>query len=153
MNAELINPFLKAVIEVLSTMARIEAKPGKPFVKKDKVARGDVTGMVGLAGKQLKGSLALSFSEKAILQIATGMLGEPIDQVDDSIADMVGEITNMVTGITKKILSEKGYKFEMAIPTTIIGKNHSLTHKTSGPVIIIPFTVEAGEFFVEVCFE
>ncbi|MBF0564139.1 MAG: chemotaxis protein CheX, partial [Nitrospirae bacterium] len=65
----------------------------------------------------------------------------------------VGEITNMVTGGAKKILAERGYKFEMAIPTTIVGKNHVITHKTRGPIVIVPFKTTFGDFFVEVCFE
>lgn len=80
------------------------------------------------------------------------MLGETILRVDAQVADCVGEITNMVTGGAKKILSEKGYTFDMAIPTTIIGENHSITHKTSGRIICIPFKTLAGSFFVEVCF-
>jgi len=81
------------------------------------------------------------------------MLGESLDSIDGTVRDVVGEITNMVSGGAKKVLSEKGYKFEMAIPTTITGKSHSITHKTKGAIIVVPFTTEAGNFFVEVCFE
>jgi chemotaxis protein CheX len=109
--------------------------------------------MIGIAGDQAKGSLAISFTESAILDIASKMFGEPITEVNDEIADMVGEITNMVTGGAKVALSEKGYKFKMAIPTTIMGRNHSIKHSSKGPIIMIPFETEAGTFFVEICFE
>ena len=42
MNAEFINPFLTSLTNVLSTMANLELSPGKPKLKKDDVARGDV---------------------------------------------------------------------------------------------------------------
>lgn len=153
MKAEFINPFLESMINVLSTMAQIQAKPGKPNLKGDNVAKGDVTGIIGMAGEQAKGSLAITFTDKAIMHIASQMLGETIDTFDESLGDVAGEITNMVTGGAKRILSERGYKFEMAVPSTIIGKNHTITHNTKGPTVLIPFETDAGAFYIEVCFE
>ncbi len=153
MNIEFVNPFLEAIINVLSTMAQTEANPGKPYVKKGSIAKGDVTGIIGLVGEQAKGSLSITFAESTILHIAFKMLGEKIEKVDETIADVVGEITNMVTGGAKKILSEKGYKFDMAIPTTIMGKDHAIVHKTKGTIIVVPFKTNSGGFVVEVCFE
>jgi chemotaxis protein CheX len=31
--------------------------------------------------------------------------------------------------------------------------NHIVTHKTGGPVIVVPFDTDDGKFFVEICFE
>ena len=153
MNIEFVNPFLVSIINVLATMAKTEAIPDKPFLKSEKSAKGDVTGIIGLIGDKAKGSLAITFTEPAILHIVSKMLGEDLQKIDESVADCVGEITNMVTGGAKKILSEKGYKFDMAIPSVIIGRNHAIVHATKGKVICIPFKIPAGSFFVEVCFE
>ena len=153
MNIEFVNPFLVSIINVLATMAKTQAIPDKPFLKTEKSAKGDVTGIIGLTGDKAKGSLAITFTEPAILHIASKMLDEQLQKIDESVADCVGEITNMVTGGAKKILSEKGYKFDLAIPSTIIGKNHAIVHATRGQVICIPFKSMAGSFFVEVCFE
>ncbi|MCW8907710.1 MAG: chemotaxis protein CheX, partial [Sedimenticola sp.] len=130
MKAEFINPFLNAILDVLSTMARIKATPGKPSLKKERTSMGDVSGLIGLTGAQMKGSLAISFTEPVILQIAENMLGEKVDSIDDTITDLVGEITNMVTGGAKRTLSEMGYDFDLAIPGVVSGKQHSITHKT-----------------------
>ena len=150
---ELIEPFLDSIKNVLCTMAQIDPtqRPGR--IKRDTKSKGDVTGMIGLTGKELRGSIAISFSTASILSIATKMLGEQIDELDESVADLVGEITNMVSGGAKKILSDKGYKFEMAIPTTVIGVGHMIKHQSLGPVVLVPFDMEAGRFFIEICFE
>lgn len=153
MNVEFVNPFLESIVKVIATMAHTEASPGKPFLKTEKSAKGDVSGIIGLTGEKARGSLAITFTESAILHIASQMLGEVISQVDDSVSDCVGEITNMVTGGAKRSLAEKGYTFAMAIPSTVMGKNHTISHKTSGRTICIPFDTSAGSFFVEVCFE
>jgi chemotaxis protein CheX len=153
MKVEFVNPFLESIMNVLSTMAMLKTKPGKPELKKSKVANGDVTGIIGMAGEQAKGTLAITFSEGAILEITRRMLGEDVTALDDTVTDMVGEITNMVTGGAKKILSEQGYKFDLAIPSVVSGKDHVIKHKAKGPVVNVPFSSEAGEFFIEICFE
>ena len=153
MNIAFVNPFLISTINVIKTMARTDAKPGKPFVKNDKSSKGDVTGIVGLTGLEAKGSMAVTFTESAILHIYSQMLDEKADKISDDIVDCVGEITNMICGGAKAILSEKGYKFDMAIPSMIAGENHTIFHKTNGKIICIPFDTIAGSFFLEICFE
>jgi chemotaxis protein CheX len=153
MNVEFVDPFLVSTINVMKTMANTDAKPGKPFLKSDKSAKGDVTGIVGLRGLQARGSLAITFTESAILHIYSQMLGEKAEEINDALVDCVGEITNMICGGAKAMLSEKGYKFEMAIPSMISGKNHTVSHKTNGKIVCIPFDTIAGSFFLEICFE
>jgi chemotaxis protein CheX len=152
MNVAFINPFLSSLVNVLTTMANIEVTFDKPHLKTDNKSMGDVTGIIGMAGEKIKGSLAISFSESAILDITSRMLGEKIEKLDETVIDMVGEITNMVTGGAKKELVQQGFKFELAIPMMVTGKGHIVMHKTNGPIVVIPFKVESGEFFVEVCF-
>lgn len=153
MNAELINPFLEAIHDVLNTMAQLEVRPGRPMIKQDDVAQGDVTGLIGMTGERARGSLAVTFSEQAILDISRRMLGEESKTIDATVTDLVGEITNMVTGGAKRILADKGYHFDLAIPTVVSGKNHHIIHKTHGRKIVVPFNTEAGAFYVEICFE
>lgn len=153
MNVAFINPFLESMLHVLETMAKVQVTPGRPAIKQDGVARGDVTGLIGMTGDQARGSLAISFTQPAILDITARILGDKLSAIDETVIDLVGEITNIVTGGAKRILSEKGYDFDMAIPAVVSGKDHIVNHKSKGAKIIIPFTTDAGNFFVEVCFE
>jgi len=153
MNVTFVSPFLSSIMNVLSTMAQMEAKAGKPFYKKNKIAHGAVTGIIGMVGKQTRGTLAISFTEPAILEITKRMLGEEETGINETVIDMTGEITNMVTGGAKNLLTEQGYKFDMATPTVISGKDHVVNHKSGTPVIVVPFKTEAGDFFIEICFE
>ena len=153
MQVEFINPFLESIVNVLETMANVKATPGKPQRKEEDTAQGDVTGVIGMASEQAKGSLAITFSSAAIFDIARRMLGEEVTEINNTVTDLVGEITNMVTGGAKRGLAEQGYDFDMAIPAVIAGKNHRISHKSNGMKIIIPFSIIAGKFYVEVCFE
>jgi len=150
MNVKFINPFLEATVDVLKTMAFVEPKAGKPYLKKENVAQGDISGIIGLTGAA-RGSLALSFSEECIIRIVSNMLGEEIKVMNGDIKDAVGEITNMVSGSARKKLEAEGYSITAAIPTVVAGKGHSIIHVLGGPSIIIPFGTTAGNFVVDIC--
>ncbi|KAB2823833.1 chemotaxis protein CheX [Aliivibrio finisterrensis] len=153
MRAEFVNPFLASLMNVLKTMASMDLKPQKPRIKKDEIARGDVSGLIGMVAPQSKGSMSITFDEQLALQIMQNMLGERPNRINEEVTDMVGEITNMVTGGAKRILSESGFEFSMATPMVVSGKGHTITHKCDGAIIIMPFTSEWGNAFIEICFE
>ncbi|MCD4677648.1 MAG: chemotaxis protein CheX, partial [Desulfobacula sp.] len=81
------------------------------------------------------------------------MFGETMDELNNDIADAVGELTNMISGQERRELEEMGKIFKAAIPSVITGRNHSITHYTDGPKIAIPFNTDNGEFTIEFCFE
>ena len=151
MDAKYINPFIDAVDNALETMAGISPDRGNPFLKKDKVARGDVTGIIGFADQKISGSLAVSFPETTILKIFEKMVGTPMDGIDSEVEDFVGEIANIVAGGAKKTFSEMGIPYHISIPMVIAGKDHSIKHKHDTPIIAVPYTAEGNEFNVEIC--
>ena len=153
MDKNFLGAFIESVVNVLSTMATLEANPGTPVTKENEKAHGDITGLISMTGTEAKGTFAITFTEKVILEVTRRMIGEEVTGIDDTVIDMVGEITNMSSGGAKKLLSENGYRFDMAIPTVISGKDHIIRHKSKAPIIMVPFDTEAGNFFIEACFE
>jgi chemotaxis protein CheX len=134
-------------------MAQMELTPEKPRLKKDEVAHGDVSGLIGMVSAQTKGSLSITFEGKLALATMKNMVGEGPDEINEEITDLVGEITNMVTGGAKRMLSEKGIEFDMATPMVVSGKNHTITHKADGPIVIIPLSSKHGKAFIEFSFD
>ena len=153
MRVEFINPFLSSMLNVMSTMARMELIPEKPKLKKDDIAMGDVSGLIGMVSPEAKGSLSITFDTPLALATMKGMVGEAPDEVNEEITDLVGEITNMVTGGAKRMLSEKGIEFDMATPIVVSGKSHTIHHKSKGPVVIISLKGEAGRAYIEFSFD
>ena len=139
-------------LNVLETMASTKARAGKPYLKKDQIARGDISGVIGLTG-EVSGTMSVSFSEKSILSIVSNMVGVEVKEMNEEITDAVGEIVNMISGQARQKLDELGRSLEAAIPTVIMGKNHVIEHITTYPIIAVPFTSDKGEFAIEVCFE
>ena len=152
MDVEVAGALINATINVLETMAFLTVTAGKPYLKKDNVAVGDVSGVMGLTGV-VNGTIAVTFEEECILSVVSNMFGETMDELNNDIADAVGELTNMISGQERRELEEMGKIFKAAIPSVITGRNHSITHYTDGPKIAIPFNTDNGEFTIEFCFE
>jgi len=152
MNLQYINPLLEATINVLTTMAMVEVDRGKPSIKVGSKPLGDITGMIALTGVKTQGSLAISFSKAAILDITEKMLGEKIDSIDNDIVDLVGEVTNMITGDAKRTYSEQGIEFDLTIPSVQVGREQDLLHSVAGKPIVVPLSIAAGDFYIEFCF-
>ncbi len=150
MDADVINIILNATKNVLETMALIKPKFTEAYLKEDNIARGDVTGVVGLTGDST-GTISLTFDKGSILKIYSNMFGEELDEINRDVADSVGELTNIISGQARKKLEAAGKKFHGAIPTMITGENHQIIHIGNGPKMAFPFTIDEGGFVVEVC--
>lgn len=148
-DVKIINPFLAAAISVLKTMANIEPKPGKPFLKQDCAALGDVSAIIGITGAA-RGSMALTFSEPCIKAIVSSLFGSPVTELNEEVRDAVGELTNMICGDARRRLSEEGISLQAGIPTVVSGKNHTISHICSGPFLTVPFDIPAGKFVIEI---
>ena len=152
MDVRFINPFLDGTAEVLNKMARLKPVAGKPFAKSNDSAYGDVSGIIGMTGDAI-GSLALTFSEKCIIGIVSNMLGESYTEINREVMDAVGELTNMISGASRKTMEKDNLKVFAAIPTVIFGKSHTVRHVIQGPSIVIPFQTEYGDFVIDVCLQ
>lgn len=150
LSAVFVNAFLNAIIEILETMAEISPNPGRPFIKKNDNSKGDVSGIIGMAGYRLQGAFAISFQRACIFDVVERMLGEPVSRINEDVIDCVGEITNMVSGVARAELSNLGHEYGMATPTVICSDEHSITQATKEPVVVMPFSTSAGRFLVEV---
>ena len=69
MKVEFVNPFINGLLNTLSMMAQTELRAGKPKLKDDAVARGDVSGVIGMVGAQMQGSLSITFEENLALHV------------------------------------------------------------------------------------
>ncbi|MDA8161554.1 MAG: chemotaxis protein CheX [Desulfobacteraceae bacterium] len=151
MDVRLINPFLEAAVNVIKTMARIEPKAGRPFLKNDFVASGDVSGVIGITG-QVQGSMSISFTGPCIKAVVAGLFGSSVNEINDEVRDAVGELTNMICGDARRRLESDGISLSAGTPTVISGEKHVITHINKGPCIALPFETSDGTFVIEVAF-
>lgn len=151
-NSYVAKVFVAATVNVLSTMAGFTPAVGRPFVKKDMAACGDVTAIVGVVGDK-RGSIAVTFTKSSAIAVARAMLGDDIQDVLQDIKDTVGEVTNMISGQARAMLAEQGLSMQGSTPILIMGDNHTVSHMTNAPVMALPFSSSMGAFTVEFCLE
>jgi chemotaxis protein CheX len=150
-NVEYVNSFISAALQTLEVMAAIRPTRGTPFAKADAVAKGDISGLIGLAG-DATGSVAVTFPERLAIQIYANMVGEPASGLDEGVRDAIGEVVNMIAGGAKATLAQKGFTFRIAIPTVVVGRNHTVEHKGDFPCLCVPFHMGEETFWLEVSF-
>jgi len=150
-DVDFVNPFLAAVVEVLEVMTEIKATPGKPYLKKQRLAAGEISGVIGITSATTKGSLSVTFSEKCATAVVSGMLKEEVHDIE-TLRDGVGELTSIISGHARKGLAHRNVRFHSSLPSVISGKKHMVKHLAVGPVLAIPFETAYGVVTVEVCF-
>lgn len=145
-DSALVVAFVKAVKNVLSTMAAIEATVGKPYLKQDDKPGHDVSGIVGFSG-DVAGNVVISFKEQTASRVVEAFCGSPLEVGTPDFSDAIGELCNMIAGNAKK---DFGLNANIGIPSVIVGQNHTIARMRDVPCIYIPCSCSAGEFSVEV---
>lgn len=83
-----------------------------------------VTGCVAFAGDHINGAVYLHLGTPFATQIAATMLGlETGDLGDAEVNDVVGEVTNMLTGGLKSWLCDSGAECAVSTPAIIRGSS------------------------------
>lgn len=151
MKADIINPFMETVTDILLTMAHINCRRQSVYLKNSVAMPGDLVATMPLEGDSLRGAFALIMEASTVCDIGEKLLREPIQFPSDVCLDVVGELANMVSGGARKRLWQQGYNFEMAQPIIALSKNSQ--GLPLGSTLVIPFQTHAGRFWIEVRLE
>lgn len=150
MDVKYINPFIRAVNNTMETMLGKAPVRNAPKIKEHMIAQGDISGIIGFAGEFVQGSVALSFSTEAALKIYRTMMGEIFHKINHEVEDTVGELINIVAGGAKTEFENNGLSFRISIPTVVVGRQHTIAHRGTIPIVLIPFTWDGSSFVMEV---
>ena len=152
MDIAMTNALLESLFTIFSTMVRLEIQPGIPVLKQGNIAKGVASGLIGMKAEGASGSVALSLTLPALRKISLGLLGEEFASIDKEAADLVGELTNMLVGGAKRIMSEKGHDFDMHTPQLLVGEGHEIVHHYAGQTVLLPILMNQDEFYIELNF-
>lgn len=138
---------ISATKEVFGTMVMMELEDQYPLREPITRFHCSVTGMVGLAGIY-SGILSIHCPQDFALRITSNMLGMEVDEVGEDVNDALGEISNMLGGYVKMILSKGGLDLHLSVPTVISGEEYTLNAMADADCVIIPFLNEGQRFLV-----
>jgi chemotaxis protein CheX len=158
MDVKYINPFVLATKTVFKALLNIDLTMDKPLLKNDKTTSGDVTGVMGVAGDgDKRGMMCISFSRKATLFTYKMLMGDDRSDIGPEVVDAIGELTNIISGQSRKELENVGVNLTASIPTVVVGKNVELHFMCKLPIISLPFhfSTDYGEetLYVNFSFE
>lgn len=154
-------PFIASLKEVFKVMLKEEVRVHSPVEKSDRVARGDVTSVIGVTGevrssskvKPFAGLLALSFSEKVYISIANQVLGENYTAYTSEISDVGSELANIILGKSKPALVEQGFTPAMTSPSTIRGKDLEINFPLKSYVVEVTVDSRFGSFHLDLSYQ
>lgn len=152
LDVNFINPVLMATMNAFKVQVGVTPKMLRPVPKVDRSqSLGDISGVIGVVTPSFGGSIILAFPLKTALAVFSKMLGETYEKASPEVESGTSELTNIIFGQAKIALNERGYGLKPAIPTVVTGTNHVLYSSTSGPIVVVPFESELGNFFIEIC--
>ena len=129
-NADYINPFLKAATTVFKSVIGIELRRGKLAVKKDPEPTHDVAIIIGITGN-INGVVVFSMTFNMVHKIAEILApGLSKEQIEVEYKDIIGELANMITGNAMNLFSNLPIgeaDVEITTPTIINGKDFTIT--------------------------
>jgi len=149
MDVAYINPFIESTLRSLDMMASITAEKIGLELKDDHITAYEISAIIGLTGGA-SGSVIISLPAKLACKIASNMLMEDIESMNQSVEDAIGEIGNIVVGDARRTLMQDGHSLNISIPTVVIGAGHRISRPGNVPCIAIPFRTEFGDFEVNV---
>lgn len=108
-----------------------------------------VTGTLSLRGSDTA-SLSVCFTKEAIHKLHAKVFpGEESSITFSSMGDLAGEITNMICGKAREILSATGLRFYASIPKILFGDRHHIYEGQKADMSIVHFSLEGCGLFVE----
>lgn len=150
---EYIKPFIESITNVFSTMLNMQAKADKPFIDKQIPLNGTIiVSTIGIAG-DLKGNISVIINKELALKIASSFLCMEIKELNHDVNDAIGELTNMIVGGAKKIFSDQGDTFKIAVPSILVGEIHEIYANDAYPALYLPHITNDQKFYVKVCID
>lgn len=141
MDANHINPFIKSTLNVFETMLNCKVQRTGLTLVETPEAIHEISGIIGLSGKA-SGSVVVNVSREVALGAYERLLGEPADQINDEVTDLIGEITNMIAGSAKADLHQ--YEMSVGIPNVITGVGHTVHFPSKVRPICVHFSSDLG---------
>jgi chemotaxis protein CheX len=127
-NAEYVNPFLEAASAVFKSVVNVDLKRGKLSIKEAPEPSLDVAILIGITG-DINGEVVYSMNYGMVNKICSILApGLTETQTKTEFKDIIGEMSNMITGNAMNLFAYSGKKVEMTTPTVIDGKNFTITH-------------------------
>jgi chemotaxis protein CheX len=140
--------FIDVVTSYFGQVTGENAAMGIPYVKKAEPAVLEYTGLIGISGPR-KGGIYFTAGAKLLLELTKVILAVE-DADEETLLDMVGELTNTIAGNVRKSF---GSDFLISVPMLIKGKPDDILMRLKPPVFVIPLNWRREKAYLAVGME
>jgi chemotaxis protein CheX len=139
----------KALKEITTTMFN----SGSELIPPDKVeiVPPGLSAIVGFGGR-ISGFIAIHLSPRSACTLAASLLGMNFDEMDDIVADAMGEMVNMIAGGLKKFASQDEDLFKISVPSIVYGNDYSTHAPKNSQRLLLGVQTEFCTFSVQLIF-
>lgn len=138
---------IAATLDIFNLMVGLEALPETRSTQPAAPAC-DISSMLGLAG-DLRGILTVHWPRPLAAEVTARLLHADTAVSDADIADAMAEIANMIAGGIKTACAVEGRMLELALPTTVAGKDYAVHGGKNSEHIAVSFRVADSQFWTE----
>jgi chemotaxis protein CheX len=125
--------FVGGVLHYFGTTVNQAAQCGTPHLALgERPEISDYTGVVQVTGKRV--GLVAFTAPKSMLSVMLMRMQET-DMSHDNLCDLVGEITNTLSGNARR---DYGQQFKISVPSVVVGRAGKLEYPQAGRPIVIP---------------
>jgi chemotaxis protein CheX len=146
---ELESSLVRAMKEITSTMFNCTSEIVSPD-QVDIIPPG-LSAIVGFGGK-ISGYVAIHLSPACACTLASNLLGMSFSEMDDIVADAMGEMVNMLAGGLKKFASQNEDLFKISVPSIVYGMDYSTHAPKNARRLAIGVQAGACTFGVQLVF-
>jgi chemotaxis protein CheX len=140
----------RALKEITTTMFNCSSELISP--DKAEIVPPGLSAIVGFGGR-INGFIAIHLSPKSACTLAANLLGMNFDEMDDIVADAMGEMVNMIAGSLKKYASKDEDLFKISIPSIVYGNDYSTHAPKNSEQLLLGVQTEFCTFSVQLVFE
>lgn len=149
MKVELINPFVKASVDVIGMMTQIVLEKGAPKIIEDIKLTNDIGIVIGITG-EVRGQVVIKMSHQSALNVVSKMMGGvEILELDSMGKSAISELGNMILGTSANNLYAAGYTIDIT-PPSILSGDGIIYSTVNQSIISIPFKTEGIEITVNI---
>jgi chemotaxis protein CheX len=146
-----VRPFIYQTINTFDLMIGARPQEMDMASKDGEAPTHEVSAFIGLSGSGI-GGVVLSFPSSVACTVVSRMLDEEYTEVNQDVADGVGELVNIITGNAKRDLVKYGYRdLHVSLPHLIVGEHRTIWRSQDLPCLLTRFfTTDIGPFALEV---
>jgi len=148
MNLELIQPFINSLDAVISEMMHCSARIADVTMEQGNYQRSGVAALVLLSG-DIEGRIILDMDTDAAGQVAADLSEIAGSPTEETVREIVCELTNMVIGNSVTQLNDRGFKFRVHPPELFlidVGPRGTLDSET----VLLRFELPKGAVYLNI---